>query len=137
MAKFGDCVERFIPVATDWKASGLADSQYLFTDQMSKTLPTLSTMRLHAMLCYRSPQSFADRFSRTFNEEDNLFNVETWLRHHGKIETILHALLPLVNHLLRSVNTERSGRPLEEIFQFKYSILSGWDRYRPVFSLRN
>ena len=119
MAKFGDCVERFIPVATDWKASDWLIANTYLQDQILKNSSNpVHDARLHAMLCYRSPQSFADRFLRTFNEEENLFNVETWLRHHGeklRKRFSTHSYL-LVNHLLRSVNTERSGRPLEEIF---------------------
>lgn len=119
MAKFGDCVERFIPVATDWKASDWLIANTYLQDQILKNSSNpVHDARLHAMLCYRSPQSFADRFLRTFNEEENLFNVETWLRHHGeklRKRFSTHSYL-VVNHLLRSVNTERSGRPLEEIF---------------------
>ena len=43
-----------------------------------------------------------------------MFNVETWLRHHGeklKRRFSLHSYLT-VNHLLRSVNSERNGTSL-------------------------
>ena len=39
--------------------------------------------RLHAMLCYRTPQSLKLKFERTTNIPLQLYNVETWLLHHG------------------------------------------------------
>jgi homoserine acetyltransferase len=41
--------------------------------------------RMHAMLCYRTPESFNSRFQRSKNKELTLFNVENWLLHHGDI----------------------------------------------------
>ena len=43
----------------------------------------LRDARIHAMLTYRTPASFRNRFRRTKNLEKNIYNVESWLIHHG------------------------------------------------------
>jgi homoserine O-acetyltransferase len=63
------------------------------------------------MLTYRTPKSFDQRFGRTVNEESGIYNVESWLIHHGKKlagRFLLEAYI-LVNHLLSTINIERNG----------------------------
>ena len=71
------------------------------------------------MLTYRTPQSFEFRFGRTRNEEKGIYNIESWLLHHGNklakrfnIETY-----KMMNHLLSTINVERSGKSITEIIK--------------------
>jgi len=115
MVQHSSIVEHFIPIATDWKATDWLIANTYLQDQILKNSSNpVNDARLHAMMCYRTPESFAYRFQRTVNEEAQMFNVETWLRHHGeklKRRFSLHSYLT-VNHLLRSVNSERNGTSL-------------------------
>ena len=119
MVQYHSMVEHFIPIATDWKATDWLIANTYLQDQILKNSSNpVHDARLHAMLCYRTPESFAYRFQRTVNEEAQLFNVETWLRHHGeklKRRFSVQSYLT-VNHLLRSVNSERNGISLAKAF---------------------
>ena len=119
MAQFGKIVERFVPIATDWKSTDwLIANCHLQELILKNSKNPVHDARIHAMMCYRTPNSFTHRFQRTTNTDAGLYNVETWLEHHGnklKNRFSLQSYLT-VNHLLRSVNCERSGRTLEDIF---------------------
>ncbi|NNG10135.1 MAG: bifunctional aspartate kinase/homoserine dehydrogenase I, partial [Arenibacter sp.] len=71
--------------------------------------------RMHAMLCYRTPESFKERFKRSTNEELKVFNVESWLTHHGKKlqERFQLSAYKLMNQLLKTIDITRDG---EEAF---------------------
>ena len=40
--------------------------------------------RIHAMTFYRSPKSINLRFERSFNDSKGIYNIESWLEHHGR-----------------------------------------------------
>ncbi|MEX0275405.1 MAG: aspartate kinase, partial [Flavobacteriaceae bacterium] len=71
--------------------------------------------RMHAMLCYRTPESFKARFQRSTNEELQVFNVESWLMHHGeKLKARFQlSAYKLMNQLLKTIDITRGG---EEAF---------------------
>ena len=58
-----------------------------------------------------------ERFGRTINKEKKLFNVESWLVHHGyKLEDrFLLQAYKAMNHLLATVDITRKGDSLEKI----------------------
>ena len=70
--------------------------------------------RMHAMLCYRTPESFKQRFQRTTNDELQVFNVESWLTHHGKKlqERFQLSAYKLTNQLLKTIDITRDGSEL-------------------------
>ena len=80
-----DITEHLIPVATDWKSTDwlIANCQIQEAFLTNSKNP-VHDARMHAMLCYRTPESFKERFQRSKNEELEIFNVESWLMHHGK-----------------------------------------------------
>jgi hypothetical protein len=43
----------------------------------------LLKMRVHAMLCYRTPESFKVKFNRDVTQLET-FQVESWLNYHGE-----------------------------------------------------
>ena len=71
--------------------------------------------RMHAMLCYRTPESFKERFKRSTNEDLKVFNVESWLMHHGeKLQQRFQlSAYKLMNQLLKTIDITRTG----EVFQ--------------------
>jgi aspartate kinase len=64
---------------------------------------------MHAMLCYRTPKSFKERFQRSKNEDLKIFNVESWLLHHGKKlqERFQLSAYKLMNQLLKTIDVTR------------------------------
>ncbi|MDB2521292.1 alpha/beta fold hydrolase [Flavobacteriaceae bacterium] len=112
--------ENLIPVAADWKASDwIIANTFLQKRLLENSSEPLKDARIHAMLTYRTPASFTERFGRTFNTEKKLFNVESWLVHHGdKLESrFLLQAYKTMNHLLASVDITRKGDSLEKIIE--------------------
>lgn len=102
--------QHLIPVATDWKSTDwlIANCQIQELFLTNSNNP-VHDARMHAMLCYRTPESFKNRFQRTKNEELQIFNVESWLLHHGKKlqERYQLASYKLMNQLLKTIDVTR------------------------------
>ena len=114
---FPDLIENLIPVASDWKASdwvlGHNKVQFQILENSKKPL---HDARMMAMLFYRSPASFQSRFNRTVNPNLGMYNIESWLLHHGeKLEGrfTLHAY-KVMTHLLSSVDISKKFVGIEE-----------------------
>ena len=101
-----------IPVASDWKSTDwlIANCQIQERFLLNSRDP-VHDARMHAMLCYRTPESFKERFKRSTNEELQVFNVESWLLHHGKKlqERFQLAAYKLTNQLLKTIDISRGG----------------------------
>ncbi|MDA8947967.1 alpha/beta fold hydrolase [Flavobacteriaceae bacterium] len=109
-----------IPIAADWKANDwILANTFLQNRILENSSNPLEDARIHAMLTYRSPQSFDYRFGRTKNEELGIYNIESWLIHHGKklAERFHLEAYVLVNHLLASVNIERNGKKAVDLIK--------------------
>mgnify|MGYP000027953526 CR=1 FL=1 len=108
--------EHLIPVAADWKSTDwlIANCQIQEQFLVNSSQP-VHDARMHAMLCYRTPQSFKARFQRSTNEELQVFNVESWLTHHGEKlrERFQVSAYKLTNQLLKTIDITRGG---EEAF---------------------
>lgn len=111
--------KHFIPVATDWKSTDwlIANCQIQEQFLVNSNNP-VHDARMHAMLCYRTPTSFKERFKRSKNKEQQIFNVESWLLHHGKKlqERYQLSSYKLMNQLLRSIDVTRNGDTENNIF---------------------
>ncbi|WP_246849061.1 alpha/beta fold hydrolase [Aquimarina sp. U1-2] len=80
-----DFIEHLIPIACDWKATDWLKANCLIQEQLLlNSKNPVHDARLHAMILYRSPESFSARFKRSYNHEQNMFNIESWLLHHGE-----------------------------------------------------
>ena len=109
-----------IPIAADWKANDwIIANTFLQKRILQNSKQPLEDARIHAMLTYRTPQSFDFRFGRTKNEELGIYNIESWLLYHGdKLAKRFHLdAYVMMNHLLASINIEREGRTAQEIIK--------------------
>jgi len=104
----------FIPVATDWKATDWLMANCQIQEQfLVNSKNPVHDARMHAMLCYRTPESFKSRFQRSKNEDLDLFNVESWLLHHGNKlqERFQLSAYKLMNQLLRTIDVTKGREP--------------------------
>lgn len=99
-AFYGDFVRGLVPIGVGGRHSAWciawseAQRQAIFRDAAwnggrydpaSQPVAGLSVARMIAMISYRSSDSFASRFGRTFRNgaAESVFNVESYLHHHG------------------------------------------------------
>ena len=104
--------EHLIPIASDWKSTDWLIANCQIQEQiLVNSKQPVHDARMHAMLCYRTPESFKQRFQRTTNEELQVFNVESWLTHHGKKlkERFQLSAYKLTNQLLKTIDITRDG----------------------------
>ncbi len=104
----------FIPVATDCVSSDwLIANCHLQEQILLNSKQPVPDARKHAMMCYRTPQSFSQRFQRQKQDSQPLFQVESWLNHHGdsldKRFTLQSYLL--MNQLLKTVDSGFRDKP--------------------------
>jgi len=104
--------ENLIPIAADWQSSDWLIANCRVQEQiLNNSNDPVHDARLHAMLCYRTPGSFRDRFDRSINSDLGIFNVESWLLHHGNKLRDRFSLeaYKLNNQLLKTVDIGRDG----------------------------
>lgn len=105
--------QHLIPVASDWKSTDWLIGNCQIQEQflVNSKMP-VHDARMHAMLCYRTPESFKQRFKRSTNEELRVFNVESWLMHHGEKlqERFQLSAYKLMNQLLKTIDVARDGK---------------------------
>ncbi|WP_053992036.1 bifunctional aspartate kinase/homoserine dehydrogenase I [Mangrovimonas sp. TPBH4] len=110
--------EYLIPVATDWKSTDwlIANCQIQEQFLVNSNNP-VHDARMHAMLCYRTPKSFKERFQRSVNDELEIFNVESWLLHHGNKlqERFQLSAYKLMNQLLKTIDVTKGREANENI----------------------
>lgn len=113
-----DLIQNLIPIAADWKSTDwLIGNCFLQERILENSSNPIEDARIHAMLCYRTPFSFKVKFQRTRNKENELFNTESWLVHHGKKlqERYQLAAYKLMNQLLKTIDITRDRASLEKV----------------------
>ncbi len=102
--------QHLIPVASDWKSTDwlIANCQIQEQILLNSSQP-VHDARMHAMLCYRTPESFKNKFQRSTNPDLKIFNVESWLDHHGtKLKDRFQvSAYKLMNQLLKTIDVTR------------------------------
>ena len=102
--------QHLIPIATDWKSTDWLIANCFLQEQiLNNSAKPIEDARIHAMLCYRTPESFKAKFDRTINEELAVFNIESWLSHHGeKLQKRFQlSAYKLMNQLLKTIDIAR------------------------------
>ena len=100
-----------IPIATDWKSTDWLIANCFLQEQiLNNSAKPIEDARIHAMLCYRTPESFKAKFDRTVNEQLEVFNIESWLNHHGdKLQKRFQlSAYKLMNQLLKTIDIARN-----------------------------
>lgn len=111
--------EHLIVIASDWKATDWLIANCQIQEQfLINSRQPVHDARMHAMLCYRTPQSFKSRFDRSTNEDLQIFNVESWLLHHGKKlqERFQLPAYKLMNQLLKTIDVTK-GRDKQSVLE--------------------
>ncbi|WP_233862211.1 bifunctional aspartate kinase/homoserine dehydrogenase I [Tenacibaculum piscium] len=104
--------QKFIPIATDWKATDWLIANCQIQEQfLVNSKNPVHDARMHAMLCYRTPKSFKERFHRSKKENSEIFNVESWLLHHSEKlqERYQLASYKLMNQLLKTIDVTKNS----------------------------
>ena len=99
--------KNLIPIATDYKATDWLIANCKIQEQfLNNSSNPIHDARMHAMLLYRTPESFNNRFNRSINKDLNIFNIESWLLHHGeKLQKRFQlSAYKLMNQLLKTIN---------------------------------
>jgi len=117
-ALYPSYIENLIPIAADWKSTDWIIGHNAIQESiLLNSKKPLQDARKMAMLFYRTPKSFTQKFNRTKVNGSDTYNVESWLNHHGKkIESRfeLKAYL-MMNHLLSTIDIARAQQNLEEV----------------------
>lgn len=101
-------IQHCIPIATNWKATDWLIANVLVQDAiLNNSKNPIHDARLHAMLLYRTPQSLKQKFNTQREENQQIYQIESWLVHHGnKLQKRFQ--LPaykLMNHLLKTIGS--------------------------------
>ena len=116
--------KHLIVVATDWKSTDWLIANCQIQEQfLSNSSNPVHDARMHAMLCYRTPESFKERFQRSKNDDLEIFNVESWLLHHGnKLQQRFQlSAYKLMNQLLKTIDVTK-GRSENVLDSIKANI---------------
>lgn len=110
--------KHLIPIATDWKSTDWLIANCFLQEQiLNNSSRPIEDARIHAMLCYRTPESFTAKFQRTINEGLAVFNIESWLAHHGeKLQKRFQlSSYKMMNQLLKTIDITRNRTSFEEV----------------------
>ena len=129
--------EIFIPVACDFKTHDWLHAQCLVQKfLLNQNDEPLQKARIHAMLCYRTPESLNNRFQNRYNQEKQRLESEDWLIYHGKALNERFSLksYKLMNHLLMNINANEEH--LEKIQARMHMISVDTDLFFPASEIR-
>ena len=99
--------KHLVPIASDWKSTDWIIANCLIQEQfLLNSSNPVNDARMHAMLCYRTPDSFEQRFEGSMSNGSKLFNIESWLIHHGeKLQKRFQlSSYKLMNQLLKTID---------------------------------
>ncbi|NND16439.1 MAG: bifunctional aspartate kinase/homoserine dehydrogenase I, partial [Eudoraea sp.] len=121
-----ELIEHLVPIAADWRSTDWLIANCRVQEQiLNNSKDPVHDARMYAMLCYRTPAAFRDRFERTVNDDLGIFNVESWLLHHGTKLRDRFSLeaYKMNNQLLKTIDIGRDGpEGFEAIKQSKINI---------------
>lgn len=138
LAKNPNLSKIFIPIACDFKTHDWLYAQCLVQKfLLNQNDEPLQKARIHAMLCYRTPESLNARFQNKYNQEKKRLESEDWLIYHGKALNERFSLksYKLMNHLLMNINANESD--LEKIQSRMHMISVDTDLFFPASEIRS
>ena len=117
--------QHIIPIAADWKSTDWLIANCSIQEQfLLNSKNPVHDARMHAMMCYRTPASYKAKFNRSIHEELKIFNIESWLFHHGKKlqKRFQLSAYKMMNHLLRTIEATNSENYLENLSKIRAHI---------------
>ena len=120
-----DIAQHIIPIAADWKSTDWLIANCFIQEQfLLNSKNPVHDARMHAMMCYRTPASYKAKFNRSVHEELKIFNIESWLLHHGKKlqERFQLSAYKMMNHLLRTIEAVNSNNWVNPLSKIKAQI---------------
>ncbi len=105
-------IQHLIPIATNIKASDWVIGNVLVQDEILNQVENpIALARKHAMLLYRSPASFTQKFNLQYKDEEEQYAVESWLNYHGRTlkDRFPLAAYKLMNYLLKTIGKGLTG----------------------------
>lgn len=110
---YPNLIENLIPMACDWRSNDWIIANNRVQQQiLENSRKPLQDVRMFSMLFFRTPQSFSSKFNRSINEDLGIYNVESWLLHHGKKlegRFLLQSYKTMI-HLLNSIDVSRGRK---------------------------
>lgn len=103
-------IDHLIPIATDWKSTDwLIANCHIQEAILNHSTEPLKDARMHAMTLYRTPESLKQKFQRS-KTNDELFNIESWLNHHGNTlsERFQLSAYKMTNQILRTIDISKN-----------------------------
>jgi homoserine O-acetyltransferase/O-succinyltransferase len=110
--------QHLVPIATDWKSTDWLIANCFLQEQiLNNSSRPIQDARIHAMLCYRTPESFRVKFQRTINQDLAIFNIESWLQHHGdKLQKRFQlSSYKMMNQLLKTIDITRNRESFDGV----------------------
>lgn len=133
-----EITKAFVPIATDYKTSDWLHSQCLVQKFLLESADKpLEKARIHAMLCYRTPESLNFRFKNEIDADKKVRKSHDWLNYHGKALSKRFSLKAyrLMNQLLMSIDADLNSIKKSEAKIHLVSVDS--DLFFPAFEIKN
>ena len=114
-----------VPIASDWRSTDWLIANCCIQEQfLLNSSNPVHDARMHAMMCYRTPASYKAKFNRSIHKDLNIFNIESWLFHHGKKlqKRFQLSAYKMMNHLLRTIEATDSENYLNNLSKIRAQI---------------
>ena len=114
-----------IPIASDWRSTDWLIANCCIQEQfLLNSSNPVHDARMHAMMCYRTPASYKSKFNRSIHKDLNIFNIESWLFHHGKKlqKRFQLSAYKMMNHLLRTIEATDSENYIDNLSKIRAQI---------------
>ncbi|MBP7173995.1 MAG: alpha/beta fold hydrolase [Cloacibacterium sp.] len=133
-----DLAENLVPIATDFQTSDWLHSQCLVQEfLLNQTENPIEKARIHAMLCYRTPQSINKRFGKAIDENKGVLKSQDWLNYHGEAlnKRFTLSAYRLMNQLLKTIETP--FHILKNINANLHLVAVDSDIFFPAYEIKN
>lgn len=113
-----ELAEHTFCIASDYRASDWLLGQTLIQQRiLEHSTQPIEDARIHAMLCYRTPESINARFKGEASREVGKYDVVSWLEYHGDIlrKRFLLSAYRLMTRLTASIHVCREVSELARI----------------------
>lgn len=113
-------IQHLVPIAGDWKSTDWLKANCKVQEQiLLHSSDPIHDARLHAMLMYRSPESLKQKFNRSFNADKGMYDIESWLLHHGDKLNQRYTLqaYKTLNHILANIDITEGTKSFKEVVE--------------------